>query len=436
MGNLCCSKREAIPLPRTYTPPEEIKQLVPGSIDSYYRSLPLQASSQCPKERAQRLLGLENLGNTCFMNSALQCIVNTQPLLDYFLIGIFESDINRKNSYGSAGLFASAFASLAVANWRNEGACAVPNYMLELVMKYAPHFQSGTQQDAHEFLLFFLDILHEELNRADKTQISPSLGHKHSCENRAARSWKRCLKNNSSIIVDLFQGQLRSTTKCGVCKGESVKFETFIHLSLPVPRNNCTSLIECFKEFSKQELLSNDNGWICPKCKVKVKASRKCEIWKFPPILIIHLKRFWFDGKKFGKITDLVKYPVKALDLAELAVGPQKDPPEYDLYAQINHKGLLEKGHFYSIIKSYKNNSWYSCDDSEVRPKNPGKIVKNHAYILFYQKSSPTAYWRQQIDLPDLWPHDISLAKVQSTISDEESVSFISNCSHFSGNST
>ena len=71
--------------------------------------------------------------------------------------------------------------------------------------------------------------------------------------------------------------------------------------------------------------------------------------------MIIHLIRFWFDGKKFGKINDLVTYPIEKLNLSEIAIGSQKDLPEYNLYGQINHKGLIEKGHFYSIIKNWKN---------------------------------------------------------------------------------
>jgi Ubiquitin C-terminal hydrolase len=64
------------------------------------------------------------------------------------------------------------------------------------------------------------------------------------------------------------------------------------------------------------------------------------------------LKRFAFDGKKFGKINDFMNYPVEKLDLSTVVAGTQKDLPVYNLYAQINHKGLLEKGHFYSFIKS------------------------------------------------------------------------------------
>lgn len=431
MGNICCTNREAILLPRTFSSPEEVKSRFAEV--QYSSKLSLSVSHPQDPSLLSGVPGLENLGNTCFMNAALQCIVNTQPLLEYFLIGLFESDMNlNRNSYGSAGSFSNAFACLAVASWKQEGTSLVPKHLLDLVTRFAPHFQQGNQHDAHEFLSFFLDILHEELNRADKSLTCPSIGHKKSCENRAARSWKRYLKNNSSIIVDLFQGQLRSTTKCTNCKGESVRFENFIQLSIPLVKGG-GSLLDCLAEFSKAQLIPKESGWVCPRCLVRVQAYRKSEIWKLPPILIIHLKRVYFDGKKFSKINDLVSYPIEGLDLSQLAIGSQKDRPDYNLYGQINHKGALEKGHFYSVIKNWRNGSWYSCDDSEVRPKNPKKIVKKHAYMLFYQKAEQTSYSRQQLDTPECWPHEISLSRIHSTLSDEESVSFISNCSHFSG---
>jgi ubiquitin carboxyl-terminal hydrolase 8 len=432
MGGLCCKSPEAILLPRTFSAPEEVKSRFAEVQNSSHLSFsvfhPLNPS------RSEGFPGLENLGNTCFMNAALQCIVNTQPLLDYFLIGLFESDMNlNKNPYGSAGSFSNALACLAVASWKQEGSSLVPKHLLDLVNKFAPCFQQGVQHDAHEFLSFLLDVLHEELNRADKTSNCPSIGHSKSCENRAARSWRRHLKNNSSIIVDLFQGQLRSTTKCANCKGESVRFENFIQLSIPIAKGKKSSLVECLKDFSRAQIIPKESGWVCPRCQVKVQAFRKSEIWKLPPILILHLKRVHFDGKKFSKINEMVSYPLEGLDLSELAVGIQKDLPDYNLYGQINHKGSLEKGHFYSIVKNWRNNCWYSCDDSEVRPKNPKKIVGKYAYMLFYQKAQVTTYSRQQLENPELWPHEISLSRIHSTISDEESVSFISNCSHFSG---
>lgn len=438
MGNLCCSKKEPLIIPnrKTLSKQPNLQMSLPTRLHSH--SLPLHLSIPYPADKnPQGLPGLINLGNTCFMNSALQCIVNTQPLLDYFLIGLFESEmnLNKSNPYKSSGHFSKAFACLALASWRQDETCLAPKSLLQLVIKYAPNFNNTCQQDAHEFLSFFLDILHEELNRADKNIPTPSFGFKKSCESRAARSWNKSLRNNTSIIVDLFQGQLRSITKCQVCKGESVKFESFMNISLPVPKSGRVTLYDCFREFCKPEVIDKDNSWVCPKCKVKVKAIRKCDIWKLPPVLIIHFKRFNFDGKKIVKTHDFVDFPVDSLDLKGFAIGKQKEICDYTLYGQICHKGTLDNGHFFSVIKNWRDGQWYVCDDSVVRYKNPYKLVKDHAYVLFYQRKSQSCF-RQQCDFPEMWPHEVTVSRSQNHISDEESYSFISNCSHFSGNST
>jgi ubiquitin carboxyl-terminal hydrolase 8 len=147
-------------------------------------------------------------------------------------------------------------------------------------------------------------------------------------EKMAARSWEEYLKRNRSVIVDLFQGQLKSSVRCLSCNHRSVKFDIFMFLSLPIPEtaDRRPTLHECLEEFTKEERLGFDELWTCPRCKKQVEATKKFDIWKVPPILIVHLKRFSFTSDTEGdKIDTFIDYPVAGLDLENFTAGVQKD---------------------------------------------------------------------------------------------------------------
>jgi len=108
----------------------------------------------------------------------------------------------------------------------------------------------------------------------------------------AAISWGDYLKSSKSIIVDLMQGQSKNSLTCKNCKYQSFKFEPLMYLSLPIPERDEVSLMDCLNEYLKEETLDEVNQWFCEKCKVKVDAIKKIDLWKLPTILMINLKRF------------------------------------------------------------------------------------------------------------------------------------------------
>lgn len=363
------------------------------------------------------LTGLKNLGNSCYMNCIIQCLIAVPQLTEPFSNGTYKQYINYNSRLGYRGQFAHAFAMLVMQMINPHAHYIEPVGMKQLSAHLRPDSFAGfEQQDCQEFLTFVLDGLHEDLNSNGDKPKQGALDAK--AEERreqlgirtaSAIEWERYLSGDTSLIVDFFQGQYLSQLQCLTCKHTSTTYNAFSSLSLPIASPKLlgqhTSLKTCFDEFVKPEVLDGDNAWNCPHCRRKRKTVKTLQISRLPPILVIHLKRF--KRSAMGGTTKLetpVDYPLRNLDLTKywpqlhqdygeeqmnilsrIPTRGQNPPFIYDLRAVTLHHGSLRGGHYTAVVQK-PGRGWFYFDDSNVSQVKEQAAVSKHAYVLVYKR--------------------------------------------------
>lgn len=150
------------------------------------------------------------------------------------------------------------------------------------------------------------------------------------------------------------------------------------------------SLEDCLDEFEKEEILSEEDKWYCPKCKEFRRAAKKFDLWRTPDILIVHLKRFSSSGHRRDKIDATVDFPIEGLDISSRVLETEDGQQEiYDLIAVDDHLGGMGGGHYTAFAKNFEDGGWYKFDDSSVTSvRDTSRMITSHAYLLFYRRRS------------------------------------------------
>ncbi|XP_017849882.1 ubiquitin carboxyl-terminal hydrolase 8 isoform X2 [Drosophila busckii] len=335
-------------------------------------------SSIFPLRRGRGLTGLKNLGNTCYMNSIIQCLSNTAQLADYCISDKYKKQISRNNK--TNGEVIEEVAALIKELWNGQYKCVASRDLRYVVGQYQKIFRGVDQQDSHEFLTILMDWLHSDLQT-----LQGKLEAEHSASRKA---WVEFTKSKESVILHLFYGQMKSTVKCITCNKESATYECFSNLSLELPQNaNLCYLNQCLDMYFSGEKI---HGWNCPNCKTKRDAIKKLDISKLPPVLVIHLKRFYADPSNAGayvKKQNYLQFPLENLEMKPYTAKAESrasTPKTYQLYAVSNHYGTMEGGHYTAFCKSANYGRWFKFDDQIVSHLDTSNVVSSAAYILFY----------------------------------------------------
>lgn len=331
------------------------------------------------------LSGLQNLGNTCFLNSAMQCFSHTfelNQLLD-------STDIVQKINNKTESVLLKEWNELRKLLW-SKNCIITPGGFVHNIQQVAikldnDNFAGWAQNDLPEFIYFMMNGFHTALSREVDIHIS---GNTQNSRDRLAKIAYTMVKDmyskEYSEMIPVFFGIQFSTIRSLDHKVEkSIKAEPYFMLDLPIPDKPSPSLLECIDLYIEDEKMCGENAWYNDKTKQKEDVLKTLQFWSLPSILIIDLKRF--NKINFRKNNCYVDIPLSPIDLSKYVIGYQKESYVYELYGICNHSGNVMGGHYTANIKT--NNGWYHFNDRNVtKIADESKIISPMAYCLFFRK--------------------------------------------------
>ena len=331
--------------------------------------------------------GIVNLGNTCFMNAAVQCLSATLSLTKFFLSQSFRNDLNtHKKEFTMLVDYYRVLEGL----WEKNQTIKPVSFKRTL-SKFYQQFQGCRQHDSHEVLTFIIEMLHQAIS------YKVNIGSKGTIENyldqmevNAIKTWNTCFKLGYSFIVEMLYGQHHSCTVCNLCHKSVHRYDPFSVIVLPI--HNLTNLTDALTQFVSTETLDDDNRWRCEHCHELTNANKTLAFWRLPKTLIITLKRFnsRSNGSQY-KLQHHIDFPLDDLDMTpylSTCLSQDDSTHLYELYAVNCHSGGTNGGHYFACCKNLDGN-WYIHNDagdpahSKIQPR---KVINSKAYILFYRK--------------------------------------------------
>ena len=382
------------------------------------------------------LIGLDNIGATCYMNATLQCLCNISKFVNYFKFNKNLKDLVRNDiTYGNNSMLCSSFKLLIEQLWPERlyftsntvpglpsyGSIGSNNtYSNKKNESFAPKefkkkisamndlFKGVAANDAKDLVNFLIMTLHEELNIAEKKTLNTNAINQDQRNQQLMFNLftQDFVNNNKSIISDLFYGVNYNIVQCNGCMARSYNYQTYFFFVFPLEEirifksqnnynnnfnynmnfnNNEVNIYDCFLYDQRINYMVGENAMFCNFCKRQCN-SQMCTILAFgPEIIIIILNR----GQG-------IQYKVKVnfdeqLNLYNF-IEYKDTGVNYQLIGVVTHLGGSDmSGHFIAYCKNPISNTWYQYNDSIVNEVNQANFkaeVIDYAmpYLLFYQK--------------------------------------------------
>ncbi|XP_033631005.1 ubiquitin carboxyl-terminal hydrolase 22-like [Asterias rubens] len=379
------------------------------------------------------LQGLINLGNTCFMNCIVQALTHTPLLRDFFLADKHNCQMGASSDQCLVCEMSRVFQEF----YSGLRSVHIPYRLLHLVWTHARHLAGYEQQDAHEFFIAALDVLHRHCK-----------GHNGISGNNP---------NLCNCIIDqIFTGGLQSDVTCQSCRGISTTVDPFWDISLdlgpsgshsksnmsssstssaPIRNTNLsvdsnssgsstssssvnngdsgllsptgfedvpTSLDDCLRRFTRPEHLGTNSKIKCSRCHSYQESTKQLTMKKLPLVACFHLKRFEHSNRFRKKISTFIAFPheldmtpyvsshrrangVRNQSQSSTSSSSTSDNNRYSLFAVVNHLGTIETGHYTCYVRQHKD-QWFKCDDALITKSSVQDVLHSEGYLLFYHK--------------------------------------------------
>ena len=329
------------------------------------------------------IIGLKNIGAPCYMNAILQCFSNTAKIRAYLL----NKDIYNKLEINKDSTNKLSFALAEVLNnlWEIlTHKDYPPEHFKNVVSEMNPPFLGIKSNDPKDLILFILEKIHKELNKAPKKILKNYYINDTNFNDVFNDFQKNYLNNNQSIISEEFNGYTNSMTTCGYCGTTIHNVQTFNILFFPLEeirkfmnyRHNNIRIKECFQYYEKQNFYPS---FYCNKCKYLCQSLNSSKLIYAPQTLIINLNR----GRELEYNVNIVfdEY----LNIREY-IFANNSPYYYELTGVICHfESNNEEGHFIAYCKNSNNCEWYKFNDQFVNKCNFYEVQNaNLPNVLFY----------------------------------------------------
>ncbi|KAF5213385.1 hypothetical protein E0198_000906 [Clavispora lusitaniae] len=321
------------------------------------------ATHWSPSCVSSRPSGLVNFGVTCYMNSAIQAMMHIPAVQQYL------AEVQQGKHKLPPRSVTHTFAELANKMWRSGSRKYVnPKRLVQRLGDINCMMSEWQQEDSHEYLMSLMARLQED-------------------------STPKGRKLAESVVYDIFGGVLDQEVVCQQCGGVSTTKQEFYDLSLGLRKRRAEggrySIEKSIADFFSRETIKRDaadaaSGYHCERCQQRTVATKKSTVADAPQTLVVHVKRFKFNGNSSAKVKQPVAY-TKYLDLTPYMTSGSEC--RYQLLAVIVHEGRsMSSGHYVAHCLQ-PDGTWATYDDEYINQIAERDALNDPAaYCLVYTR--------------------------------------------------